>query len=144
MNSYINVEYMLCASSLNVSRIKLNSGIARNAERMNCTQRSRRDIWWQLKKKSNMNKCFGIQLKLHDISWWLVRIFIHVQWTMDSIYLSAKRTKKKCCMKLHEIASVKWHFLLFRVVFFHSSPRIGIQSIESKRLSFLWLIPMWC
>lgn len=45
-------------------------------------------------KKSNVNKCFEIQLKLHDISWWFVRIFMHVRWAMASISSLPRREKK--------------------------------------------------
>lgn len=47
-------------------------------------RRCRYDMWNV--KKSNVNKCFGIQLKVDDISWWFVRIFMYERRTMDSIY----------------------------------------------------------
>lgn len=83
----------LCQKFKYVSRMKLNSAIARSIER------TAQSPWHMMAvlKKPNMNKCFGIQLKLHDISWWLARIFIHVQWTMDFIYLWQQ---KKNCMHL--------------------------------------------
>lgn len=113
----------LCQKFKYVSRMKLNSVIARSIER------TAQSPWHMMAvlKKPNMNKCFGIQLKLHDISWWLARIFIHVQWTMDFIYLWQQKKKLHAFV---EIASVKWYFLL-RFGLFFTSP---IQSIENKTL----------
>lgn len=54
------------------------------------TRRSRHDT-----TPSNINKCFGFQLKFHDISWWFVRIFLHERWS----FIYSKR--KKVLPRLH-------------------------------------------
>lgn len=127
MNLYTNVEHS-CVKSLNMC---LEWNWIRLLQEVLNAQRSRHDIWWQFwkKKQPNMNKCFGIQLKLHDISWWLARIFIHVQWTMDFIYLWQQ---KKNCMHLYADCICEMVFLaILHFGLFFTSP---IQSIENKTL----------
>lgn len=118
----------LCQKFKYVSRMKLNSGYCKKYWTHSAVAMTYDGSFE--KKQPNMNKCFGIQLKLHDISWWLARIFIHVQWTMDSIYLWQQ---KKNCMHLQRLHL--WNgiscYSSFWALFFFISP---IQSIENKTL----------